>query len=103
MWLDVFIPGMRKAGGFTITSTPREATPTADRPAYLELAIQKSSNPPAQWLWKPVPEILGSTLLVRAGGSFTWPPPGLDVSTIDRLVLIAGGVGIKLVSSQVIS
>lgn len=32
---------------------------------------------------------------IRVGGSFTWPPPHLDAQKIDRLVLIAGGVGIK--------
>ena len=94
-WLDTFIPGLPKAGGFTITSTPYEARPTKESPPYVELAVQQSSNPPAQWLWRPKEEILGSQLAVRVGGSFTWPPQGLDSSRIDRLVLIAGGVGIK--------
>ena len=94
-WLDTFIPGLAKAGGFTITSTPSEARPNKESPPYLELAVQKSSNPPAQWLWQPRDTIIGSRLNVRVGGSFTWPPPRLDVSEIDRLVLIAGGVGIK--------
>lgn len=93
--LDTFIPGLDKAGGFTITSTPGEARPSKSSPPFLELAIQRSSNPPAKWLWRPTEEILGSQLAVRVGGSFTWPPPHLDVRQIDRLVLIAGGVGIK--------
>lgn len=59
--------------------------------------MQTSRNPPAQWLWRPEDEILGSKLLVRVGGSFTWPPLHLHPATIDRLVLIAGGVGIKWV------
>ncbi|KAI3330975.1 hypothetical protein F4824DRAFT_305707 [Ustulina deusta] len=81
-WLDVYVPGVEKAGGFTITSTPREAR-LAHPPAgpedagetrrreklererekekaaqgkegpYLELAVQKSpDNPPAAWLWQ---------------------------------------------------
>ncbi|KAI1349510.1 hypothetical protein F5Y01DRAFT_288896 [Xylaria sp. FL0043] len=77
-WLDVYVPGVEKAGGFTITSTPREArlahppppepegatseaqgtyekkdeTAKAEGP-YLELAVQKSpDNPPAAWLWQ---------------------------------------------------
>ena len=33
--------------------------------------------------------------MVRIGGSFTWPPQSLDPETIDRLVLIAAGVGIN--------
>lgn len=94
-WLDTFIPGLPKAGGFTITSTPNEARPTAHAAPYLELAVQRSTNPPAQWLWQTAESILGTQLLVRVGGSFTWPPPALNASEIDRLVLIAGGVGIK--------
>ena len=94
-WLDTFIPGLPKAGGFTITSTPSEARPSSHLSPFLELAVQKSSNPPAQWLSRPEEEILGQKLVVRVGGSFTWPPPKLDAGGIDRLVLIAGGVGIK--------
>lgn len=111
-WLDTFIPGLDKAGGFTITSTPSEARPSSHLPAFLELAvityitpvilarsdvrqIQKSSNPPAQWLSRPEEEIIGKQLVVRVGGSFTWPPPSLDPRGIDRLVLIAAGVGIN--------
>ena len=89
------MPGLNKAGGFTITSTPREGHPTPARPAYLELAIQNSTNPPAKWLWQREDEILHSKLVVRAGGSFVWPPPDLDESSIEQVILIAGGVGIK--------
>lgn len=91
----MFIPGLDKAGGFTITSTPSEGKPRPDRAAYYELAIQRSANPPAKWLWKPENGILGSKLVVRAGGSFVWPPPRLDATKIDQVVLVAGGVGIK--------
>lgn len=93
-WLDVFVPGLPQAGGFTITSTPFQARPTHGHP-YLELAVQKSRNPPAKWLWQPTLDILGTQLLVRPGGSFYWPPARLEVDKIDRLVLVAGGVGIK--------
>ncbi|RYC57472.1 hypothetical protein CHU98_g8748 [Xylaria longipes] len=74
-WLDVYVPGVEKAGGFTITSTPRDARlphPTSTRESaadespddentaavarggpYLELAVQRSpENPPAAWLWQ---------------------------------------------------
>lgn len=62
----------------------------------LELAIQYSpKNPPAAWLWKPEQEIKGSTLHVRVGGSFTWPPPAISPENRKRVVLIAGGVGIN--------
>ncbi|KAI9817873.1 MAG: hypothetical protein M1827_000992 [Pycnora praestabilis] len=102
-WLDVHIPGQFKAGGFTITSTPRDARPAAqtsssslEHQGYLELAIQKSPrNPPAAWLWQPKEQILGSELRVRVGGSFVWPPPSVNVKSIKRAVFIAGGVGIN--------
>ncbi|KAF2212263.1 hypothetical protein CERZMDRAFT_112002 [Cercospora zeae-maydis SCOH1-5] len=67
-WIDTFIPGLSKAGGFTITSTPAEARPNSHAPPYIELAVQKSKNPPAQWLWRPQEEILGAQLAVRVGG-----------------------------------
>ncbi|EME88378.1 uncharacterized protein MYCFIDRAFT_185089 [Pseudocercospora fijiensis CIRAD86] len=94
-WLDTFIPGLQQAGGFTITSTPQDAMPSTHSSPYLELAVQRSSNPPAQWLWRDTEEIISTQLTVRVGGSFTWPPPHLDTQGIDRLVLIAGGVGIN--------
>jgi len=61
----------------------------------LELAVQRSSNPPAQWLWRPQEDILHKQIVVRVGGSFTWPPQSYDIGSVDRLVLVAGGVGIK--------
>lgn len=96
-WLDVHIPGLDKAGGFTVTSTPDDVlTSSESEQPYIELAIQRSPrNPAAAWLWRPEEEILGRDLNVRFGGSFTWPPPNLDLSAIKKVVLIAGGVGIK--------
>ncbi|OJD29334.1 oxidoreductase nad-binding domain-containing protein 1 [Diplodia corticola] len=115
-WLDVYLPGVEQAGGFTITSSPVHATPPATasdsalnidpspveqenatvRP-YLELAVQKSPNAPAAWLWRPESEILGSAIEVRVGGSFVWPPPPFAKSgqDIQKAVFIAGGVGIN--------
>jgi len=106
-WLDVHIPGIPKPGGFTITSTPLCAHRTIRPPpcssdqrpipaGFLELAVQKSpENPPAAWLWRPVPEILGQELHVRVGGSFVWPPPNVDLKEVKRVVFVAGGVGIN--------
>ncbi|KAF2271142.1 hypothetical protein CC78DRAFT_557164 [Lojkania enalia] len=103
-WLDVHVPGIKKAGGFTITSSPRNASPVAaniraedvESQPFIELAVQKSpDNPPAAWLWRPEEDIVGKDLTVRVGGSFVWPPPGVDASTIKRVVFIAGGVGIN--------
>ena len=101
-WLDVFCPDIEKAGGFTITSPPSFAKPdtlnTLHKP-FLELAVQRSpDNPPAAWLWQPAEEIIGKELAVRVGGSFVWPPPGLNPTVVTRVVFIAGGVGIKCVT-----
>ncbi|OCL14413.1 hypothetical protein AOQ84DRAFT_281101 [Glonium stellatum] len=102
-WLDVHVPGLAKAGGFTITSTPRDALPQSSEPEpdqrqspFLELAVQESPlNPPAAWLWRPSEEIIGQELHVRVGGSFVWPPPGVNANETHRVVFIAGGVGIN--------
>ncbi|KAK8856158.1 NADH-cytochrome b-5 reductase [Apiospora arundinis] len=129
-WLDVYCPGVPKAGGFTITSPPSKARPSSSSitgskatdggsepkkekdeqnpavaaPGYLELAVQKSpANPPAAWLWqedqdtmKPTKEtIIGREIRVRVGGSFVWPPPGINVRSLRRVVFVAGGVGIN--------
>lgn len=93
------IPGLSQAGGFTITSTPQQAVPSSAKAlghdAFIELAIQKSRHPPAAWLWQPKARILHALLAVRVGGSFVWPPPGINVDEVKRVVLIAAGVGIK--------
>ncbi|KAL8942593.1 MAG: hypothetical protein Q9216_001575 [Gyalolechia sp. 2 TL-2023] len=95
-WLDVHLPGIRQAGGFTITSTPQDAQYSDGQTGYLELAVQKSpNNPPAAWLWRPEKEILGAGIIVRVGGSFVWPPPNVDLGSITSLVFVAGGVGIN--------
>ncbi|KAF4121787.1 Oxidoreductase NAD-binding domain [Geosmithia morbida] len=97
-WVDTFVPDTPKAGGFTITSAPGDASPTSTHTPHIELAVQKSpDNPPAAWLWRPPHEIIGSTLHLRIGGSFTFPPAvgGPLASTVKRLVLIAGGVGVN--------
>jgi len=74
------------------------ASTTDDYVPYLELAVQKSvDNPPAAWLWRPEAELAGKEVYVRVGGSFVWPPPGVDMAQIKRAVFIAGGVGIKWV------
>ncbi|RMJ24950.1 hypothetical protein PHISP_04186 [Aspergillus sp. HF37] len=117
-WLDVHIPFVTKAGGFSITSTPADARvlpspestealgteepgiaemETRGRRPYVELAVQEApSNPAGAWLWKPQDEILGKELCIRVGGSFVWPPPsGINVREIRNVVLIAGGMGIN--------
>lgn len=38
---------------------------------------------------------MNEQIIVRTGGSFVWPPPGIDVNGIEQVVLVAGGVGIN--------
>ena len=87
------IPGVRQVGGFSITSTPDDAE--AEH-GFVELAIQDApKNPPAAWFWRPVDEIRQSRIDIRVGGNFVWPPLGMDVESITKIILVAGGVGIK--------
>ncbi|TAQ85793.1 hypothetical protein B7494_g5881 [Chlorociboria aeruginascens] len=120
-WVDLLIPSIPKAGGFTITSTPaqllrslprrdlngkgnedreldEDGNAKVERYPFLELAIQKSSNPHAAWLWRPEPEILNKELRVRVGGSFVWPPifyGDEDGKGVGRVMFVAGGVGVN--------
>jgi hypothetical protein len=106
-WVDAFVPGISKPGGFTITSPPSKALEQPrgavddESRAFVELAIQTSpDNPPAAWFWQPAPTIIGSTIRLRVGGSFVFPPPLLDMSSIKHMVFIAGGVGINPLMSM---
>lgn len=93
------MPTVPKAGGFTITSSPKQA----DGPASpsMELAIQNApGNQPAEWLWGSADKILGSELQVRVGGSFVFPPPLIPVDKIRKVVFVAGGVGINPLMSM---
>ena len=95
-WIDVHIPGVRQIGGFSITSTPRD---TGGKDGYIELAVQESArNPPAAWFWRPIDETRQNKIHIRAGGSFVWPPLGIDPKSITKVIFVAGGVGIKCVS-----
>ncbi|EFQ98657.1 hypothetical protein MGYG_01679 [Nannizzia gypsea CBS 118893] len=112
-WLDVHIPNIKHAGGFTITSTPQDASTqesintTADendkRPPYVELAVQYSpTNPAAKWFWQPTEQILDAHVKVRVGGGFVWPPPnGMALDKIRNVVFVAGGVGINPLISMI--
>ncbi|KAL4933874.1 FAD-dependent oxidoreductase [Aspergillus undulatus] len=120
-WLDVHIPSVANAGGFSITSTPADsqvlpslepldmlapadesvASPLAPREPYIELAVQHApSNPASAWLWRPVGEILGKELSIRIGGSFVWPPAGIRLESLRNVVFVAGGVGINPIISM---
>ncbi|KAI1759716.1 hypothetical protein GGR53DRAFT_128155 [Hypoxylon sp. FL1150] len=106
-WLDVYVPGISKAGGYTITSSPSKARPSASSgdPGFVELAVQKSPDPPAAWLWQDPDTTIYAELRVRVGGSFVWPPPGVNIRgpPLRRAVFVAGGVGINPLMSMMSS
>jgi NAD(P)H-flavin reductase len=100
-WLDTYVPGITKAGGFTITSPPSAASAGLCEP-HLELAIQKSpENAVAAWLWQPEESIMGANLQVRVGGGFVFPPPSFRLNDMTTVVFIAGGVGINPLMSMI--
>ncbi len=97
----MFVPIDSKPGGFTITSSPSEARPCGESPGYLELAIQNSpESKPAFWLWWPADKLIGQAIDVRVGGSFVWPPVGVDVTSIKKVIFIAGGMGVNPLMSM---
>ncbi|KAK4453097.1 hypothetical protein QBC34DRAFT_216649 [Podospora aff. communis PSN243] len=104
-WLDVHLPPLPKPGGFTITSTPFKALLSPSNPnPHLELAIQRSpSNPAATYLYQPPSLLLNTPVSVRVGGSFVFPPPGVPVVPLRRVVFVAGGVGVNPLVSMLCS
>ena len=59
MWVDMFIPGVDKVGGFSIVSTPAELP-------QVRLAVKAAQWPPAMWVHESAR--VGDTVDVRAGG-----------------------------------
>jgi hypothetical protein len=109
-YIDLYIPDVDTVGGFTITSAPQtclhstsSSTTTVSDP-YIELAIQNSpTNPPAAYLWRPIPEILHNPISFRVGGTFVFPPSTLskyECEKINNVILIAGGVGVNPIMSM---
>lgn len=100
------MPSVATPGGFSITSASSAAAagpPGRGRaPPSLELAVQDSpGNAMAAWLWRPAGQIFGSTLRVRIGGGFVFPPPShARLDGIRCVVLVAGGVGINPLMSM---
>lgn len=98
-WIDTYVPHLPKPGGFSFVSTPK---------AFLEnglasLAIQNTENPPSKWLWQD--NIIGKFVMIRVGGSFTFPPspPSPSLHDLDYVQFVAGGVGIKYDNNCIVS
>lgn len=86
-WVDFFIPGMQKVGGFSMCSAPG----LLRKEGIIELAVKYTQHPPAHWVHTRC--TLGSRVAMRVGGDFYFDPAPGD-SPVD-LLLIAGGVGIN--------
>ncbi|BFZ02081.1 hypothetical protein BsWGS_05120 [Bradybaena similaris] len=86
-WVDMFIPGVDKVGGFSMCSPPDFLI----QERILHLAVKVSPHPPAHWVHTQCQA--GDKVKLRVGGDFYYDP---QPHTEDRdLLLIAGGVGIN--------
>lgn len=86
-WVDFFIPGVEKVGGFSMCSSPA----LLQREGVLELAVKYAKHPPAHWVHTMC--TVGSRVAMRVGGDFFFDPSPSD-PPVD-LLLVAGGVGIN--------
>ncbi|XP_017281802.1 oxidoreductase NAD-binding domain-containing protein 1 isoform X2 [Kryptolebias marmoratus] len=86
-WVDFFIPGVEKVGGFSMCSSPG----LLQREGVIELAIKYTKHPPAHWVHTACN--VGSRVAMRVGGDFFFDPSPSDPSV--DLLLVAGGVGIN--------
>ncbi|XP_041868294.1 oxidoreductase NAD-binding domain-containing protein 1 [Melanotaenia boesemani] len=86
-WVDFFIPGVEKVGGFSMCSSPG----LLQREGVIELAVKYTKHPPAHWVHTMC--TVGSRVAMRVGGDFFFDPSPSD-PPVD-LLLVAGGVGIN--------
>ncbi|KAM9824382.1 oxidoreductase NAD-binding domain-containing protein 1 [Neosynchiropus ocellatus] len=86
-WVDFFIPGVEKVGGFSMCSSPG----LLQREGVIELAVKYAKHPPAHWVHTGCG--VGSDVAMRVGGEFYFDPAPSD-PPVD-LLLVAGGVGIN--------
>ncbi|TEY64849.1 hypothetical protein BOTCAL_0142g00060 [Botryotinia calthae] len=126
-WIDLYLPGIQRPGGFSIVNIPSsQSSPSIDdvneeKGKGIELAIQKpilklnsegKINEQVAWLFQPSSEILGKEVAVRIGGSFIWPPSCWDekgskgygkerIEDRNRVVFVAGGMGINPLMSMI--
>ncbi|KAF8253795.1 hypothetical protein K440DRAFT_656964 [Wilcoxina mikolae CBS 423.85] len=97
-WIDLHLPSLPQPGGFTITSPPSSSSSSPT----LSLSIRAApENPAAAWLWQKQEDVLGKEVKVRVGGAFVFPPPGVDRGEVERVVMLAGGVGVNPFLSMV--
>ena len=96
-WVDFFIPGMEKVGGYSMCAEPERLT----KQGKLDLAVKYSTWPPAHWLHTEAK--LGSQISFRVGGDFHYPNKIIEAAEESScghdLLLVAGGVGINPLAS----
>ncbi|KAI4881203.1 hypothetical protein NFI96_015604 [Prochilodus magdalenae] len=86
-WVDFFIPGLEKVGGFSVCSSPG----LLHRKGVLELAVKYTEHPPARWIHTSCK--VDSRVALRVGGDFYFDPSASD--PVMDILLVAGGVGIN--------
>lgn len=86
-WVDFFIPGVERVGGFSMSSAPSQL----EEEGTLDLAVKASFAAPAHWVHTACK--VGDTVGLRVGGNFFHPTPGLSFP--HSILLVAGGVGIN--------
>jgi len=86
-WVDFFIPGLERVGGFSMSSSPSQL----EEEGTMDLAIKASLAAPANWVHTACK--VGDTVGLRVGGNFFHPSPGLSFP--HSILLVAGGVGIN--------
>jgi len=93
-WVDFFIPGLDKIGGFSMCSEPDKLA----EENVLELAVKFSTWGPAFWLHTKAE--IGSQVAMRVGGDYHYPNTTItDKGGSHNLLLIGGGVGINPLAS----
>ena len=94
-WVDLFIPGKRIVGGYSICSTPDELP-------VLRLAVKDGRHPPTKWCYNEAAP--GDMVQIRPGGKFglnfaeshTQTNTSFELEDgTNRVMLIAGGIGIN--------
>merc|ERR1712013_295166 len=86
-WLDFFISGEEKVGGFSMCSCPSDLS----MKGTMDLAVKFSTWAPAHWIHTQCR--VGDWITFRFGGNFYYPSSGFNDE--HSLLLIAGGVGIN--------
>ena len=96
-WVDFFIPGLEKVGGYSMCSEPKDF----ETNGKLDLAVKYSTWAPAKWLHTQAQ--IGSKVAIKVGGEFHYPNKVIDAIDDKKgehdILLIAGGVGINPLAS----